>query len=31
MSFILGMMVGGFLATILMCIFFVSKESNSRE
>lgn len=31
MSFILGMMVGGFLATAFMCMFFMSKDRNDRE
>lgn len=31
MMFILGMMAGGFIATIFMCIFFVSKDRNDGE
>ena len=31
MSFILGMMTGGFVAATFMCILFASKDSNSRE
>lgn len=28
MTFILGMITGGLVATICMCVFFVSKESD---
>ena len=31
MTFVLGMMVGGFVATMFMCIFFVSKDGNNGE
>ncbi len=31
MTFILGMIAGGLVATICMCMFFVGKESDKRD